>query len=104
MSEVVWTELKDAKVRELVDGVRLRTLWEGDNGARAIVLEIDPGCSFGSLDVHKPGPEEVYVVAGIFNDGVRDYQPGTFIHNPSGSSHWPQSISGCTLFVFFPEG
>ena len=32
-------------------------------------------------------PEELYVVAGVFNDGVRDYPAGTFIHNPAGSSH-----------------
>lgn len=39
-----------------------------------------------------------------FNDGVRDYPAGSFIHNPAGSSHVPQSSTGCTLFVFYPEG
>ena len=39
-----------------------------------------------------------------FNDGVRDYPAGTFIHNPAGSSHVPQSRTGCVLFVFYPEG
>jgi len=27
-----------------------------------------------------------------------------FIHNPVGSSHVPQSKTGCTIFVFYPEG
>ncbi len=104
MSEVTWKQLDDTPVRELFRGVRLRPLWKGENGAKAQVLEIDPGCRFETLDVHEPGPEEVYVVSGVFNDGVRDYPAGTFIHNPAGSSHWPQSETGCVLFVFYPEG
>lgn len=103
-SEVIWTRVEDAPVRDRFPGIRLRPLWEGENGAKAIVLEIDPGGRFGVLDVHEPGPEEVFVVSGVFNDGVRDYPAGTFIHNPAGSSHWPQSETGCVLFVFYPEG
>jgi len=104
VSEIVWSELKNAEVRESSPGVRVRPLWKGENGAKAIIFEIDPGCCYQGVDVHEPGPEEVYVVSGIFNDGVRDYPSGTFIHNPAGSSHVPQSETGCTLFVFFPEG
>ena len=106
MAEIVWSELKDAPVRELFKGVRVRPLWKDGGGgpARALVLEVDPGGRWEGLDVHEPGPEEVYVVAGVFNDGVRDYPAGTFIHNPAGSSHVPQSETGCTLFVFYPEG
>jgi len=44
------------------------------------------------------------VVSGVFNHGVRDYPAGTFIHAPAGSSHVPQSRTGCTLFLFYPEG
>ncbi|MFH9293928.1 hypothetical protein [Streptomyces sp. NPDC017520] len=28
----------------------------------------------------------------------------SFIHAPAGSWHIPQTTSGCTLFVFYPEG
>ena len=104
MAEVSWARLEDAPVREPYRGVRVRTLWEGEDGAKAQVVEIDAGGRFEQLDVHEPGPEEVYVVAGTFNDGVRDYPAGTFIHNPAGSSHWPQSATGCVLFLFYPEG
>lgn len=104
MDEVFWSELSRAPVRELFRGIRLRPLWEGANGAKAHVLEIDPGCRWEGLDVHEPGPEELYVVSGVFNDGVRDYPAGTFIHNPAGSSHVPQSETGCVLFVYYPEG
>ena len=104
MSEVTWAALEGAPARELFRGVRLRQLWEGENGARAQVLEIDPGGRFEALDVHEPGPEEVFVLSGVFNDGVRDYPAGTFIHHPAGTSHVPQSETGCRLFVFYPEG
>jgi anti-sigma factor ChrR (cupin superfamily) len=104
MSEVTWIELKDSPVKEPFNGIRIHQLWKGEKLARALVLEIDPGCCWEGLDVHEPGPEEVYVVSGIFNDGIRDYAAGTFIHNPAGSSHVPQSKTGCVLFVFYPEG
>lgn len=104
MAEISWSNIESSPVRELFKGIRLRPLWKGENGASAQVLEIDPGCCWDGLDVHEPGPEEVYVVSGVFNDGVRDYPAGSFIHNPAGSSHVPQSSMGCTLFVFYPEG
>jgi hypothetical protein len=99
-----WSEPADAPSRELFPGIRLRSLWRGPGGASAHVGEIDPGACWQGIDVHEPGPEEVYVVAGVFNDGVRDYPAGSFIHAPAGSSHVPQSRTGCTLFVFYPEG
>jgi anti-sigma factor ChrR (cupin superfamily) len=54
--------------------------------------------------VHEPGPEEVFVVSGVFNDGVRDYPAGSFIHAPAATSHVAQSRTGCVLFLFYPEG
>jgi anti-sigma factor ChrR (cupin superfamily) len=99
-----WTALADAAIRELFPGIRLRSLWRGEGGASAHVLDIEPGARWEGIDVHEPGPEEVYVVSGVFNDGVRDYPAGSFIHAPAGSSHIPQSETGCTLFLFYPEG
>lgn len=101
---VVWTTQADAIATELAPGIRRRVLWTQPGGARAQLLEIDPGARFNSIDVHDPGSEEIYVLSGVFNDGIRDYPAGTFIHNPAGSSHIPQSATGCVLFVFFPEG
>ena len=104
MTQIVFVHHKDVDSREIYPGVRKRLLWQGANGARAQILEIDPGASFLKLDVHHPGSEEIYVVSGTFNDGARDYPAGSFVHNPAGSSHLPQSREGCVLFVFFPEG
>ena len=105
MSAVEWAFEKDVPVKEKFGGsIRVRTLWQAGNGAAAQVVDIDPGACWEGIDVHEPGPEEVYVVSGVFNDGIRDYPAGTFIHNPTGSSHVPQSTTGCRLFVFYPEG
>ncbi|HEX8176524.1 MAG TPA: cupin domain-containing protein [Pyrinomonadaceae bacterium] len=99
-----WAFVENVPQKELFKGIRLRTLWQGDNGATAHVLEMAPGSCWEGVDVHDPGPEEVFVVSGVFNDGVRDYPAGSFIHAPAGSSHVPQSKTGCVLFVFYPEG
>ena len=101
---VVAAKWQDIPAKEIFPGIRKRILWQGRGGAKAQILEIDPGAKFTQLDVHGPGPEEVYVVSGVFNDGVRNYPAGTFIHNPAGSAHVPQSMEGCVIFVFFPEG
>ncbi|MFH8552573.1 cupin domain-containing protein [Streptomyces celluloflavus] len=100
----VWTAVGDAPVREVFPGIRVRPLWTGGDGAKAQVLEMDPGSCWEGLDVHEPGPEEVFVVAGTFHDGDRDHPSGTFLHAPAGSWHVPQTTEGCTLFVFYPEG
>jgi hypothetical protein len=93
----------DAPVRELFPGIRLRPLWSGPVAA-AYVLQMDPGTSWEGIDVHDPGPEEIFVVDGVFNDGTRDHPAGSFIHCPAGSTHVPQTAQGCTLFLFYPEG
>lgn len=87
----------------LYPGVRLRELWR-DGAARALLVEIDPGARFAELDVHAPGPEEVFVLSGTFGDGVHEHPAGTFLHHPAGTAHLPQSRDGCTLFVFYPAG
>jgi hypothetical protein len=100
----VWSAVQDAPVRELFPGIRLRPLWHEDEGAKACVLEMDPDTCWQGVDVHEPGPEEVFVVSGVFNDGDRDHPAGSFIHAAAGSSHVPQTTTGCTLFLFYPEG
>ena len=101
---VVSANWRDLPAKEIFPGIRMHILWQGTNGAKAKILDIDPGAKFTTLDIHSPGPEEVFVISGVFNDGFHDYPAGTFIHNPVGSAHVPQSKQGCVIFVFFPEG
>ncbi len=51
-----------------------------------------------SAHVHSGG-EEFLVLDGTFADGHGTYTAGTYVRNPPGSSHAPESPDGCTLFV-----
>jgi hypothetical protein len=54
MSKMRWGELKDAPVKELFKGIRVRPLLEDESGIRAMVVEFDPGsCWEGGDDVHE---------------------------------------------------
>jgi len=46
-----------------------------------------------------PKGEEIFVLEGVFSDENGDYEAGTYIRNPAGSSHSPFSKEGCKLFV-----
>jgi anti-sigma factor ChrR (cupin superfamily) len=93
----------DGEHRSPGPGVRVYELWS-DGTRRALQVEFDPGARWPGLDYHVPGPEEVFVLAGDFDDGNARYPAGTFLHHPAGTSHSPTSERGCTLFVFYPEG
>jgi quercetin dioxygenase-like cupin family protein len=99
-----WVHADDIAPIQPFPGITVKLLWEGDNGAKAVITEIEPGAVWGKEDHHNPGPEEVYVISGVLNDGVNDYPAGTFLHAPAGSWHVPQSTQGCSLFLFYPEG
>lgn len=95
---------KDVKAEEAAPGITQRVLWEGNNGKRVEVYEFEAGAAYPGLDVHEPGPEQVYVISGVYNDGSHHYKAGDFINYPVASSHSPQSENGCVLLVNFPEG
>jgi anti-sigma factor ChrR (cupin superfamily) len=101
LSGVTSARWQSVPATDIYPGIRKRDLWQGSNGARALVLEFDPGAGFSDLDVHGRGPEEIFVVSGIFHDGLHEYPAGSFIHSPAGSSHLPQSREGCVILVFF---
>jgi hypothetical protein len=84
-------------------GVHVRELW-ADGVKRALEVDFDPGAQWPGLDHHVPGPEEVYILSGDFDDGAHVYGPGTFLHHPAGSSHSPKSVEGCRLFVSTRKG
>lgn len=103
VSRVVAAHPTTASTRNFAPGIRIRDLWRS-GVKRALQVEFDAGSQWPGLDYHVPGPEEVYVVAGDFDDGANVYGPGSFLHHPAGSSHSPRTREGCTLFVFYPEG
>lgn len=103
MAEIVWKCAEDSTPQRVSEGISVRPLWQGDASSQAMVVEIAPGAKWEGIDSHDDNSEEVFVISGTFNDGVRDYPAGTFIHHPIGSSHVPQSATGCRLFIFYPE-
>ncbi|MEH6468375.1 MAG: cupin domain-containing protein [Porticoccus sp.] len=101
---VVSCNWQDVEADEAAPGITQRVLWQGSDFKRVVVFEFQPGSVYPGLDVHEPGPEQVYVISGEFNDGREVFKAGDFIHNPAGSAHIPQSETGCVLLVMFPEG
>ena len=80
-------------------GVERRLLdRSGDEVARATsIVRYSPGSHF---ERHSHGGgEEILVLEGTFSDEHGDYQAGTYLRNPAGSSHAPCSAPGCTLLV-----
>lgn len=102
MNEITWKSEEDAAVQQVSEGICARQLWQGNSNAQAVIVEIAAGAKWDGIDSHTDNSEEVFVISGVFNDGVRDYSAGTFIHHPIGSSHVPQSKTGCKLFIFYP--
>ena len=74
-------------------GVHVRELWS-EGVKRALEIEFEPGAQWPGLDHHVPGPEEVYILSGDFDDGTNVYRAGTFLHHPAGSSHSPKTVEG----------
>lgn len=97
---VVGTTLEE---RSPGNGVAVRELWR-EGARRALEVTFPPGAQWPGLDYHVPGPEEMYVLAGEFDDGGMILPAGTFVHYPAGSSHSPRAAEGGRLFVFYPEG
>ena len=90
---------KKQSSEEIFPGIKLYSMWK----EKAVIVKSEPNSKWQGVDTHDIGSEEIFVVDGIFNDGDRNYEAGTFIHYPLGSSHVPQSATGCTLLVFYPN-
>lgn len=82
-----------------VNGVDRKMLErDGDEIARATSLvRYAPNSRFTS-HLHELG-EEFLVLDGVFQDELGQYPAGTYVKNPSGSSHTPFTETGCILFV-----
>ncbi|MBP0022355.1 MAG: cupin domain-containing protein [Cyanobacteria bacterium SBLK] len=80
-------------------GVQRRMLErDGEEVARATtIVRYAPG-SYFSAHTHGGG-EEFLVLEGTFSDDRGDYEPGTYVRNPVGSSHTPYSKEGCIILV-----
>ncbi|WP_019613060.1 cupin domain-containing protein [Psychromonas ossibalaenae] len=80
-------------------GVRRRPLARAtdENGHITSIVQYQPGSYFSSHS--HPLGEEIFVLEGTFSDENGDYEKGTYLRNPPGSSHQPFSQQGCTILV-----
>lgn len=71
---------------------------DGDEVALATsVVRYAPN-SFFDPHIHAKG-EEFLVLDGVFSDESGDFPAGTYVRNPPGSGHRPESKPGCTILV-----
>jgi len=79
-----------------VDGLSVMLL-HIHNTENTALVRWQPGTVFNH-HTH-PGGEEIYVVDGVFADEHGRYPKGTWLRNPSYSTHKPFSDEGCTILV-----
>lgn len=68
-----------------------------ESGHTTSIVQYQPGAKFNRHS--HPLGEEILVLDGVFSDEHGDYQKGTYLRNPPGSTHSPFSNKGCKLFV-----
>ncbi|HEX6421004.1 MAG TPA: cupin domain-containing protein [Acidimicrobiales bacterium] len=109
-STIVETHVDRAERHDAGNGIVVHRLFRSGPGPgvrRTLLVRFPPGSRWPGVDVHEPGPEEVYVVSGTFRGLTGDtsvHGPGTFLHLPAGSSHSPSTDTGGDLLVHYPEG
>lgn len=71
----------------------------GDEVARATsIVHFKPHSDFSS-HIHTGG-EEFFVLDGVFSDEHHNYEKGSYVRNPIGTSHTPKiGAEGATIFV-----
>lgn len=78
--------------------VLLITSCENENKKVSAIYRFEKNSKF-PLDFHETYDEHIYVLSGTFNDGKTEYKEGSYIFNPKGTAHLPQSKEGCTVLV-----
>jgi anti-sigma factor ChrR (cupin superfamily) len=81
-----------------VPGVGYKLLYAQAGYADQVQLQRWQPGTMGDRHEHLEG-EEIFVLAGNLSDEAGHYPTGTWIRNPSQSSHAPFSETGCLLYV-----
>ena len=76
---------------------RLHLVGAAETGQVTSIVRFEPGANFANHE--HPDGEEIFVLDGVFSDHSGDWPAGTYLLNPEGFSHAPQSTPGCQLFV-----
>jgi anti-sigma factor ChrR (cupin superfamily) len=90
--DVEWVPSPMAGVeRQMLDRI-------GEEVARATSIVRYAPKSYFSQHEHSGG-EEFFVLDGVFSDEHADYPAGSYVRNPIGTKHTPNSEDGCTILV-----
>jgi len=106
----VESHLRDAERHDVGNGIVVHRLYRSGpepTARRALLVRFPPGARWPGVDVHDPGPEDLYVVSGTFRGLTAEesvHGPGSFVHLDPGTSHSPSTETGGDLFVYYPEG
>lgn len=69
----------------------------GFKGEQTVMMKWQPDTS---LPRHRhDGGEEVFILSGEFCDEQGEYEKGTWLRNPAGSTHQPSTRKGCLMLV-----
>ena len=87
-------ELHQKEIYKLLTGLGINNV-----GKSTAIYKFEENSKLPFLDEHKLFDEHIFVISGVFNDGNKKYKEGSFIINPKGTSHIPQSEEECTILV-----
>ena len=94
--------LEDVKANKVSEEINQYILWEGENGKHTAIYTFEKNAKLPFIDSHDKYDEHIYVLEGTFNDGKDNHKKGSYIVNPKGTIHHPQSVDdGCTVLVTF---
>ena len=96
---IVSNLLDDITPIEITKGVSQYILWKNNVGKLTAIYKFEKNSKLSFLDEHNLFDEHIFVISGVFNDGNKKHKEGSFIINPKGTSHIPQSEEGCTILV-----
>lgn len=100
----------DVERSEVGNGIVVHRLYRSGpepDARRTLVVTFPAGSQWPGVDVHEPGPEDVYVISGTFRGLTGEgsvHGPGTFLHLAAGTSHSPSTETGGELLVHYPRG
>ena len=82
----------------MVEGLTVLPLYSQPNYTENMALVRWQPDTYFTRHTH-PGGEEIFVIAGTFEDEHGSYPKGSWIRSPHMSTHTPFSRQGCLIYV-----
>lgn len=93
------SRLNDIPWKPYREGIEIHELYATPGGSRAALLRYAPGAS---LPRHfHTGYEHIMVLSGAQTDDASEYQSGSLLINPPGTTHAVTSQTGCIVLAIW---